>query len=48
MDTYSVESFMWSTDFVSNYKWIEVKKAVNENGFPNQGKRISSVRGLPW
>ncbi|PFN21905.1 flavin-containing monooxygenase [Bacillus cereus] len=52
-DTYGVQSIIWSTGFVSDYKWIEIKKAVNENGFPNHIKGISSVRGLyyiglPW
>ncbi|PEX82054.1 flavin-containing monooxygenase [Bacillus cereus] len=52
-DTYGAQSIIWSTGFVSDYKWIEIKKAVNENGFPNHIKGISSVRGLyyiglPW
>ncbi|MDM5194464.1 NAD(P)/FAD-dependent oxidoreductase [Bacillus hominis] len=52
-DTYSAESVIWSTGFVQGYKWIEIEKAVNENGFPNHIKGISPVRGLyyiglPW
>lgn len=51
--TYSAESIIWSTGFIQNYKWIELEKAVNENGFPNHVKGISPVRGLyyiglPW
>ncbi|WP_002146470.1 flavin-containing monooxygenase [Bacillus cereus] len=52
-DTYSVESVIWSTGFMQDYKWIEIEKAVNEKGFPNQVKGISPVKGLyyiglPW
>ncbi|WP_144507153.1 flavin-containing monooxygenase [Bacillus mycoides] len=52
-NTYSAESVIWSTGFVQGYKWIEIEKAVNENGFPNHIKGISPVRGLyyiglPW
>ena len=51
--TYSAKSIIWSTGFIQNYKWIEIEKAVNENGFPNHVKGISPVRGLyyiglPW
>ncbi|HGG0581856.1 MULTISPECIES: flavin-containing monooxygenase [Bacillus] len=52
-DTYSAESIIWSTGFVQNYNWIEIKQAVNEKGFPNHIKGISPVKGLyyiglPW
>ncbi|PEN44149.1 flavin-containing monooxygenase [Bacillus wiedmannii] len=51
--TYSAESIIWSTGFIQNYKWIELEKAVNENGFPNHVRGISPVKGLyyiglPW
>lgn len=51
--TYSAESIIWSTGFIQNYKWIEIEKAVNENGFPNHVRGISPVKGLyyiglPW
>lgn len=51
--TYSAESIIWSTGFVSEYNWIELEKAVNENGFPNHVRGISPVKGLyyiglPW
>ena len=52
-ETYSAESIIWSTGFIQNYKWIEIEKAVNENGLPNHVKGISPVGGLyyiglPW
>ena len=51
--TYSAESIIWSTGFIQNYNWIEIEKAVSENGLPNHIKGISPVRGLyyiglPW
>jgi putative flavoprotein involved in K+ transport len=51
--TYSAQSIIWSTGFVQDYKWIEIEKAVNMNGFPNHTKGMSPVRGLyyiglPW
>ncbi|MFP3378378.1 NAD(P)/FAD-dependent oxidoreductase [Bacillus sp. SIMBA_069] len=51
--TYSAESIIWSTGFIQNYKWIELEKAVNENGFPNHVRGTSPVKGLyyiglPW
>ncbi|PFO66254.1 oxidoreductase [Bacillus cereus] len=51
--TYSAESIIWSTGFIQNYKWIEIEKAVNGNGFPNHVRGISPVKGLyyiglPW
>lgn len=45
-DTYSTESVIWSTGFVQDYKWIEIEKVVNEKGFSNHVKGISSVKGL--
>ncbi|PDZ03347.1 oxidoreductase [Bacillus cereus] len=50
---YSAESIIWSTGFIQNYKWIEIEKAVNGNGFPNHVRGISPVKGLyyiglPW
>ncbi len=52
-ETYSAESIIWSTGFIQNYNWIEIEKAVDENGLPNHVKGISPVRGLyyiglPW
>ncbi|PGZ11168.1 oxidoreductase [Bacillus cereus] len=52
-DTYSAQSIIWSTGFIQDYTWIEIEKAVNEDGFPNHTKGISPVRGLyyiglPW
>ncbi|MBE7106734.1 oxidoreductase [Bacillus cereus] len=51
--TYNAQSIIWSTGFVQDYKWIEIEKAVNMNGFPNHTKGMSPVRGLyyiglPW
>ncbi|RBP30409.1 MULTISPECIES: flavin-containing monooxygenase [Bacillus] len=51
--TYSAQSIIWSTGFVQDYKWIEIEKAVNMNGFPNHTMGMSPVRGLyyiglPW
>lgn len=52
-DTYSAQSIIWSTGFIQDYTWIEIEKAVDEDGFPNHTKGISPVRGLyyiglPW
>ncbi len=45
-ETYSAESIIWSTGFIQNYNWIEIEKAVDENGLPNHVKGISPVRGI--
>ena len=37
-ETYSAERIIWSTGFIQNYNWIEIEKAVDENGLPNHVK----------
>ncbi|MEI4621637.1 NAD(P)-binding domain-containing protein [Bacillus pfraonensis] len=51
--TCHIQNIVWSTGFIPNYEWIEVKGALNQAGLPIHTRGISGVQGLyyiglPW
>lgn len=51
--TLDVQNIIWSTGFVSDYSWLEVKGALNYEGQPIHKRGITKVEGLyflglPW
>ncbi|PFN05820.1 MULTISPECIES: flavin-containing monooxygenase [Bacillus cereus group] len=51
--TCHIQNVIWSTGFIPNYEWIEVKGALNQAGLPIHTRGVSGVRGLyyiglPW
>lgn len=48
-----VKNIIWSTGFAPDYKWLEIKGALDEKGEPLHYRGVSSVKGLffiglPW
>ncbi|MEH6995910.1 oxidoreductase, partial [Neobacillus drentensis] len=48
-----VSNVIWSTGFISDYRWIDIPSVVDEKGAPNHQRGVTPVKGLyflglPW
>lgn len=49
----NVPNVVWATGFKSNYQWLQIPNALQENGQPEHIKGITKIKGLyflglPW